>query len=75
MTPAQIASKLTKAQRDIMLGHLVDIPPDESDALKAADLKGDAFFHDEGDYRRMVWPITPKGLELRAAILASEGEG
>ena len=66
--PEQMAALLTKAQREIMLGHLVDIPPEECGELEELGLKNAAYFHEEADYRRMVWPITPLGLAVRNIV-------
>ena len=68
MTPEQIAAvagKLTKAQRDIVAGHLVDIPPEEAEQLEALGLKGVEYWHEEEWGRRMIWPILPLGLAVR----------
>jgi len=64
-----IAAGLTLNMREIMIGNLIDIPPEEADELEAAGLKLPAYFHEEGDGRRMIWPITPLGLEVRAILL------
>jgi hypothetical protein len=64
MSAADIAAKLTKAQRDTMLGHMVEIPPEEADALEAMGLKEPSYVVETVVHRR-VWPITPLGLEVR----------
>ncbi len=61
-------AKLTLAQRDIMLGHMVEIPPEDCDELIALGLKGEEYFDESGAERRMVWPITRAGLQVRAAL-------
>jgi len=70
---ARIAEGLTQAQRDIILGHLVDIPPDESDQLESMALKGEMFF-EWVRVRKVTWPITPLGLSVRSYLL-SQNEG
>jgi hypothetical protein len=67
-----IAAGLTKAQRTIMLGHQIDIPPEEADQLEELDLKQPAYFHETHDTRRMVWPITPLGLAVREYLQEQE---
>ncbi|MDG2515568.1 hypothetical protein P7B04_23120 [Sphingobium yanoikuyae] len=76
MTPAhQIAEKLTEAQRDIMIGHLVDIPPHEAAELEELGLKEPAYFDNpESASRRLIYPITPLGLAVRAILLSKETE-
>ena len=64
---AEIAAGLTKAQRDTMLGHMVEIPPNEADALEAMGLKGPPYVVKTVVHKR-VWPITPLGLEVRAIL-------
>jgi hypothetical protein len=67
---AQIAAGLTLPQRVIMLGDLYDIPPEDCDELESLGLKGAAYFHpdEHSEDRRMVWPITPLGLAVRAYL-------
>ena len=60
----KIAEELTQAQRDTMLGHLVEISPDEAQALIDAGLKEKPFEQKE-IITRQVWPATKKGLALR----------
>ena len=62
------AAELTNAQRDIMCGHLVEIPPEDCDDLIERGLKGQDYWHEEANGRRLIWPITPLGLTVRAAI-------
>lgn len=66
-----LAAKLTEAQREIMLGEIVDIPPEEVDGLKALGLKGEEYIHDG----RLIWPITNDGLQLRAHITKDKSNG
>ena len=75
--PAAIAVGLSPAQRDIMLGHMVEITPEESQQLEDMGLKGKMTF----EYirvRKMTWPITKAGLAVRAALhddtVRGEGE-
>ena len=65
--PREIAARLTEAQRDILSGHLVEIPPDEAQTLIDLDLKGEPYFIRE-TVSRKVWPITPLGLAVRAEL-------
>jgi len=76
MTPAhQIAEKLTEAQRDIMIGRLVDIPPHEAAELEELGLKEPAYFDNpESASRRLIYPITTLGLAVRAILLSKENE-
>ena len=71
-----IAKGLTKAQRDIMLGHMVEIPPEEAESLEAKGLKEPSYLVETVVYKR-VWPITPLGLEVRRHLLegADNAEG
>jgi guanyl-specific ribonuclease Sa len=69
----EVAKRLTAAQRDTMLGHMVEISPDEAAELIALGLKGGPFEqHYSGT--RTVWPITANGLEVRAIIQAESAE-
>lgn len=59
-----MAKGLTGAQRDIMLGHLVEIPPEEASALEEMGLKLQSRT-EKVLVKRIVWPITKKGLAVR----------
>lgn len=63
----EVAGKLTKAQRDTMLGHMVEIPPEEADALEAMGLKMPSYVVATVVHKR-VWPVTPLGLEVRRIL-------
>lgn len=67
----QIAAGLTKAQIDTILGHMVEIPPEEADELERLGLKGKSFVEEVVVYKR-VWPITETGLAVRARLLANK---
>lgn len=71
-TVAELAAGLSEAEKDIMLGHLVDIPPEEGERLLELGLKGECYFHHEPGTRRMIWPITPLGLATRAHLSSQE---
>ena len=68
MTEAErIAAGLTEAQRDTILGHMVEIPPEEYEELQALGLKGEPE-KQRVVYYRTIYPITDKGLAVRAIL-------
>lgn len=69
-----IAERLTEAQRDTMLGHLVEISPDEAQALIDAGLKEKPFEQKE-IVMRQVWPTTKKGLAVRNHLKGLPNDG
>ena len=62
-----LAKGLTKAQRDTMLGHMVEIPPEEADELERLGLKEPSYVVETVVHKR-VWPITETGLAVRAHL-------
>ena len=61
---ASIAEGLSEAQRDTMMGHMVEIPPEEAEQLQALGLKKPSFEMQQVVTKR-VWPITTLGLAVR----------
>lgn len=61
---AEIAGKLTEAQRDIMMGHMVEIPPQDAEQLEVWGLKEPQRKITE-TITRTIWPITQRGLAVR----------
>jgi hypothetical protein len=75
MTPTdteveQALAGLTDAMRDTMLGHMVEVTPDESDLLITMGLKEKPYSYTE-TVKRTVWPVTSLGLAVRTRLKAS----
>lgn len=70
--PEQIAAGLTEAQRDTMLGHLVEISPEEARQLEDMGLKSPPFTVIER-VSKIVWPITKTGHAVRAVLERGDG--
>lgn len=64
----RVIAGLSEAQRDTLLGHMVEIPPHEYDELIELGLKGPSF-KEKVCYERTVYPITETGLAVRARLL------
>ena len=70
--PREIAASLTEAQRVIMLGHLVEITPEEAEQLEEWGLKL-AARREKFTVEKLVWPITDLGLAVRHHLEGKAG--
>lgn len=65
---AEIAANLTSAQRCIILGQMVEIPPEEAQQLIDLGLKLPER-EEQVLVTRRWWPITVAGLEVRELLI------
>ena len=70
----RLAASLSEAQRDTIMGHIVEIPPEEYEQLIELGLKEPPKV-ERVVYNHTYWPITETGLALRNHLQAQEREG